>query len=399
MKERWLQTLWGRQDWNEWPLRTCQGESIHVLDPGRWNNDQGPDFLQAKIFIGQILWVGSIEIHIHTTDWYRHRHSHDPNYLPVVLHVVWMKGPIHPDVPTLELSRFLTIPTLKRTLSFLNDIEQLPCARYMRPVPTETWFSFRKDLLASRHYRKRFYERNAEELDLRSRLSKQMGAWVNREVFESINASISNALLERIQADPELLIAVYLGQGALLQGDLMSSQLFTRLGKIYSDLRMAHSLNPPYRQLLWMRIRPNANPVKRLIQLACLVNEGWHRQFKWEIESPESMQVQLSTIYPPAIIGWEARPLLSASMVQSLLINIWSYVNAQEVNALEKSLMQFDFEQNRFTRLFQPLELKEVTAADSQALLELHHLLCDKGKCRECRLANCWGQPQAPQSM
>ena len=399
MKERWLQTLWGRQDWNAWPLRTCQGQSIQVLDPGRWNNDQGPDFLHAKLFIEQILWVGSVEVHIHAGDWFRHHHTNDPNYLPVILHVVWMKGPIHPEVPTLELSRFLTIPVLKRTLSFLHDIERLPCHRHMRPVSQDIWLNWRRQLLFIRHQRKRTPGAIEQPTDLRSRLARQMGAWVNREMFENIDASISDELLCMIQDDPNRLMAVYLGQATLLHADPLSIETFQLLTHLYNDIRSTFSLNPPYRQLLWMRIRPQANPVIRLIQLASLIHHRWHDPRKWVRADPRQLQDQLSQLLFPAGVGEEGKRMLSDAVIESILINIWSYQNACNVMELEGHLRLFGFEQNRFTRQFRSLELKDMTAADSQAMLELHHSYCEKGRCRDCKLASVWSQPQAPQSI
>jgi len=62
--ERWLQTLWGRTDWCSWQFNTIQGESLRVLSPGTWNSDQGPDFMDAQLFIGQVLWVGAVELHV-----------------------------------------------------------------------------------------------------------------------------------------------------------------------------------------------------------------------------------------------------------------------------------------------------------------------------------------------
>ena len=44
----------------------------------------------AKIKIDGQLWVGNVEIHDRSSDWYRHGHETDENYNNVVLHVVRM---------------------------------------------------------------------------------------------------------------------------------------------------------------------------------------------------------------------------------------------------------------------------------------------------------------------
>ena len=69
------------------PLQTTQGESIEIIDPGLPNSNAGPDFFNAKIKIGGVLWVGNVEIHRQSSDWKRHGHHLDKNYDSVILHV------------------------------------------------------------------------------------------------------------------------------------------------------------------------------------------------------------------------------------------------------------------------------------------------------------------------
>ena len=70
------------------PMRTVDGLSLEIIDTGLHNHDAGPDFFNAKIKIGGQLWVGNVEIHERSSDWYRHGHETDENYNNVVLHVV-----------------------------------------------------------------------------------------------------------------------------------------------------------------------------------------------------------------------------------------------------------------------------------------------------------------------
>ena len=71
-----------------------------------------PDFLQAEIKIGELHWAGSVELHLKSSDWYRHQHQLDKAYDAVVLHVVWeddievclANGSL---LPTLALSNYV----------------------------------------------------------------------------------------------------------------------------------------------------------------------------------------------------------------------------------------------------------------------------------------------------
>jgi hypothetical protein len=397
MLERWLQSIWKAQEWNGVPLRTCQGHSIQVLDPGNWNTDQGPDFLEAKIFIDQVLWVGAVEVHVQSADWFRHRHATDRNYLPVILHVVWMQDPLHPSIPTLELSRYLTIPQLKQLLTQVIAVEQLPCHRIMRPVSDVCWTHWRSHLLTLRYNRKGMHP-SASICSLRNRLARQLGAWVNRDVFESIDSSLSEELIRTYERDLQSLLALYLGQGGQLKEDRSGLDDHS-LGALYAKLRFHHSLNPPYRQLLWMRIRPAGNPAFRLMQLAILVFHQWHRREKWSVHSVDEIRQSIRSIDPTGLIESPRQSLFSDSLIDLLLINLWAYIQASDPFCLEADLRQFEFEDNRHTRAFERLALKDPTAADSQALLELHQSYCRAKNCRACALGKEWTQDQGPQSI
>ncbi len=78
MKEDFLQYVWKYGLLKTNILRTNNGEKIEVLDFGLINTDAGPDFFNAKVKTGSVLWVGNIEIHLRGSDWYRHNHNIDP---------------------------------------------------------------------------------------------------------------------------------------------------------------------------------------------------------------------------------------------------------------------------------------------------------------------------------
>jgi len=69
-------------------LTTMHGAPVKVIYPGRLNNGQGPDFCDAVVGIGQRIYRGDIEVHVHSGDWQAHCHHRDTAYDRVVLHVV-----------------------------------------------------------------------------------------------------------------------------------------------------------------------------------------------------------------------------------------------------------------------------------------------------------------------
>lgn len=405
MRERWLHTLWARQDWQGIRLQTHSGQTVHVLHPGTWNDGQGPDFFQAQLFLDQILWVGSIEIHVRSSDWFLHNHPTDLHYLPVILHVVWQMDARYPDLPTLELSRYFSFPQLRESVWRMGDIASLPCHRILRPVPNWLWAEWREQLLNDRIVRKRSTEPGSTEVSIRRLLARQMGAWINRDVFESIEASISATLLSAVRYDLNAITALWLGQAGLLNKPVHDAYS-KELKHLYHQLRKQFVLNPPYRHLLWMRQRPAADPSFRLAQLAALIHMGWDAPARWQTEHHQTLSEMFGQIEMHAY--WRQHRSLdeggvtrggffSKGVIEGLMINVWSWVKDSD-QAIKTRWALFGFEDNRITRLFQYLELPAPTAADSQALLELHHRFCQHRKCGSCALAAYWIQDQAPQS-
>ena len=70
-------------------LKTTDGASIQILQPGVRNIHSGPDFSNARIRLGTELWAGNVEIHVMSSEWNQHGHQKDPAYNNVILHVVW----------------------------------------------------------------------------------------------------------------------------------------------------------------------------------------------------------------------------------------------------------------------------------------------------------------------
>ena len=91
--EELLREAWLDQRFASRSLKTIDGRPIAVIDPGQQNDDSGPDFKQAKIKIGDVLYRGDVEIHRTARDWTSHSHDRDPQYNQVILHAVMYESP------------------------------------------------------------------------------------------------------------------------------------------------------------------------------------------------------------------------------------------------------------------------------------------------------------------
>ena len=85
MTEAFLHYVWQFQYFEKSELTTTGQEPVQIFHPGYRNTNAGPDFSQARIRIGEIEWVGNVEIHIYSSAWREHHHQLDPAYDNVIL--------------------------------------------------------------------------------------------------------------------------------------------------------------------------------------------------------------------------------------------------------------------------------------------------------------------------
>ncbi|NJK86300.1 MAG: DUF2851 family protein [Bacteroidales bacterium] len=88
MTEEFLQYIWKYNLFDRSSLNTSEGEEISIIHFGEQNRDAGPDFINARLKIAGTVWAGNVEVHLNSSDWYRHNHQNDEAYRNVILHVV-----------------------------------------------------------------------------------------------------------------------------------------------------------------------------------------------------------------------------------------------------------------------------------------------------------------------
>lgn len=131
--EHLLHWLWQNRHLRNENLFTSRGEKVVIHHPGYHNKTDGPDFTHARITIGNLKWLGDVEIHWHSGDWFKHRHQNDPNYNQVILHVVFnpadaaeVQRQDRTKVPTLCIQPRLTEP-LQYFFQQYQQPDILPC--------------------------------------------------------------------------------------------------------------------------------------------------------------------------------------------------------------------------------------------------------------------------------
>jgi hypothetical protein len=139
--EHLLHWLWQNRYLSSDHLLTTSGEKVMIHHPGYHNKTDGPDFTHARISIGDLKWLGDVEIHWHLDDWSKHHHQNDPNFNQVILHVVFdptNKSDVlrhdQTTIPTLCIQPHLTRP-LQYFFHHYQQAGGLPCAGNLAKIP------------------------------------------------------------------------------------------------------------------------------------------------------------------------------------------------------------------------------------------------------------------------
>jgi len=140
-----LQHIWYYGDFNHKELRTQSGKPISILNPGRWNHNEGPDFLEAVLKIDGKTIVGAVEVHFEPINWFYHHHHKNPFFDSVILHVVLTMG--NQERGDLDRSYFLNSLRDLETLALLPhlnmDLESYAIERALLTFEKKNLFDFK----------------------------------------------------------------------------------------------------------------------------------------------------------------------------------------------------------------------------------------------------------------
>lgn len=421
--EKLLHYIWNYRLFPLKPLLTTDQKEVEVIDTGLINRNAGPDFFNAKIKIGGILWVGNIEIHQHSSDWYRHGHHEDQHYNNVILHIAeTIDTPIltsdHKTVPQLELK----VPDhIRHNYEELcRTIDYPRCHSIIPKLDTFTVHSWMNALLYERleQWAKQVCQRVEElngdwETAYFITLSRNFGFGINGDAFEQWAKKIPLTATAKHRDSLFQIEAIFMGQAGLLDLNLIPQKYrqeaeldgyFNQLKKEYTYLAHKFSLTP-MDPSLWkfMRLRPQNFPHVRLSQLAQLYyNQNAGLSVLLEAETTADLHQILST---QTTSYWESHysfgcpsckrtKKLTPNSLNLIIINtvvptLYAYGKAHQNEVYCERAQQFldplKAEDNFITRQWEACGIKVKSACDSQALIQLKKEYCDRKYCLHCR--------------
>ena len=423
MKEDFLHYVWQHQYFDKADLRTAAGEEIQVLRPGHRNADAGPDFLNARLRLGEVEWNGAVEIHLRASDWARHNHQTDLKYDQVILHVV---GSHDADVarsdgsmiPALALQPRLMPELLARYEALVEapTAAPLPCAPLLNLVPEIT-----KTMMAERALLERVEAKADVVMALHQHLGQDweatayhalmaaFGFQKNSEPLARLAKAVPLAVLRRHRHDQRQLEALLFGQAGFLADneEAIADDYIQDLKREYEFLRHKYGLGPAALQVHewnYLRLRPANFPPVRLGQLVGLLHA---RPALFDaLLTAQSVAALTEFFRAPAPAYWRAHfrpgragkvPALGKTSIDLLITNVVvplrvAYARHVGQSALVESslalLNELPAEHNQYTNVYETLGFTHRTAADSQGLLALHKSYCSPRRCLHCAIGS-----------
>lgn len=416
MNEFVLHLVWKYRLLNQLDCYSTNGEEIQIISPGTHNEkDAGPDFSTAKIKVGDTLWVGNVEIHIKTSDWYNHLHHLDKAYQSVVLHVVYEDdcGDIEGTkrFPIVELKKCVDPSVWQRIYQIEASKSKIACSKWLNQITSMDWAGWQDRLLIER------FERKAKEVSVLFELNqknwekvvfqliaKSIGGRVNKEPFLILSRLVPLEVLLKHKSDLLGLESILFGVAGMLNENFKDAYP-NKLKREYAFYKQKFGLQEMENHWWkWMRLRPSAFPTIQIAIFASLIHNTNQLENLFGLRDFKKFKktIQNSTVLSPY---WENhykfdKPTKEkvknwgVDLLKRIFINaVVPFQIAKKESfgeiGFEKeldTLNQLKFEDNAIIREWTEHQVPISTSYESQAMLQLYNDYCSQKKCLNCNI-------------
>lgn len=414
MTEALLHYIWQTRQYDARKLLTARGEPVFIIHPGYLNRDAGPDFQHARIRIGSTLWAGHIELHIRSSDWKLHRHSEDPAYQNVILHVVYqhdteiyLPGKEQP-LPTLELKPRISGSLIQIYQQFYNQQREFACEKLFSEVEGPLVALSMQRMAVERLEDKALRVRQlwiSLERDwfhtLLCLVARTLAGPVNGDSMQQLMTNISPIWLLRSRDDLVQLEALLLGTGGLLAEPC--DEYGSKLAKEFAFWQQKHTIRT-MDPVNWKysRMRPDNFVDLRLAQLASWIhyNESiWSKLLtcpSWK-GLRELFRIQLRHYWTDHYrLGKPGSPRVKSigeGTLQLLLVNalaplIFLYGKEHDEPVFQERAMiwlsEVKPENNKIVRSWEDLGVVPENGFEAQGLIHWKKTYCEQKACANC---------------
>jgi hypothetical protein len=440
ISERHLRCIWFDPKLRPAELFTESGTSVCVEDPGRWNLEAGPDFLDAVIIEKDtgIRRQGNVELHLKPTDWNAHGHKGDPAYSNIIAHVCFTQGVL----PCSNLPEGCIQLSLQRNLgqSFMSfdslDLSAYPHASMSEPSPCMELIRKRgpkmtQELLVKAGefrmgIKKAKMRSLADTVGLPQAFYEEtmcaLGYKQNKQQFRRLATAFRyDELRSMTTGSPEKCYAMMMGISGLLPSDIPAGcdpaaasfirrlwNIWWKHNSIFSDISMTRE------DWTLAGIRPLNHPARRMAAAAGLFatdEELWRQVIAIDMSDPKSWTDNMCSliagkaVFPHflrriSLTGKPAGPvtaLIGKERINALISNVViPFIGAygktansltSEVRAEHDNSDIRDAANNLFGHDHNPV-LYRKDGIRQQGLIQIYHDFClnNKNTCAECGL-------------
>lgn len=378
------------------------GRAFRVISPGMHNeNNDGPDFYDAKIEIDGLIWVGPVELHVKSSDWYLHKHQTDSAYDNVILHVVYDDNqPIYQKerlIPSLELKSIIEpshVSTYFKMKSVLKN--DLTCSQQLHSLDSIYISSAIDRALISRMERKlaeiEQMGTNVPSEVLYRLIAKAFGSKVNNLPFEELTIRLPYSLLKQLKNKSKKLAIEYVS--GLYQPNQVSEFLDEK--RLLREIAFLNVESVNRKSWKFSGVRPTGFPTIRIQQFAEFLN-----YFDVDAISLDLTTEEILYLIQGAIANvnkqLEAHLKISKALGELIIINaivpflVWlsKIIDRPDITQSGIELLSLLApENNSITNAWKQFGVISKNAQESQGLIELYNEHCLKKKCLTCAVGN-----------
>lgn len=415
MKEDFLYLIWQLKKFNQSQLKTTAGKDLEILNFGNRNSYSGPDFSNGRIRLNGMEWAGNIEMHVKSSDWNLHKHSFDPAYNNVILHVVYehdeeVKNQHGETLPVLELKNRIPIEVFKKLDQWFDKKAAILCSDSFVDFDDILKSSVLDKLLIERFEKRAIqfketlqYNSNDWEESFYQSICRNFGFKANALPMELLARSTPLKLIQKNASNPFIVEAILLGQSGLISGADLYPVTLLKEYNYQKRLNNLSMLNP--RVWKFGRIRPHNFPTLRIAQFANFISQN-PKMFARILESKSIHDLKKHFSDFEAHPFWkthytfkeevdEKSCKMGENSIELILINtvlpyIFLYGIEKQVDRFKKfaidCMYELKAEKNTIVSKWNSLGWKSKVAAESQAKIHLYNHYCQNKKCLSCAL-------------
>ena len=417
ISEDFIHYIWKVKNFSFLNLETTAGETLELLSFGTSNPNAGPDFLNASIKLSNTVWRGHIEMHVESSEWYKHKHENDPAYKNVILHVVFNHDKTvligKQPVPTLELKPRIKSSVYNAYHILRNNPKWIPCASWLSSVNDITISSTLDKILAERLTIKS--NRILSELSINNndwqeiiyqRLLWSFGLSVNADSFLKLSKLIPHKIIQKHKDSIEITESLLYGTAGFLDHEGNGDYLKNLKNHFHFYQKKYGISNMRPVEWKFMRMRPSGFPTIRIAQLAkFLISNSRLDQLIFSDDHKSlidrfEISIDSGFWYRHYKFDAESKPIkksIGVHKVHSILINTIAplkyaygvyHKNENFKNSAIELLESIPSESNAILKKWEQLGLKSQNAASSQSLLHLKKNHCSNKKCFTCPIGH-----------